>query len=452
MKEQTIVEKVDLKRYMISMVYAEQFTNAFAHYNAFLSLASRWNFTGVEPFVLNTRMSGFQMNPDSNYIDIRELLDMKLFHRRYAECVGGNKQSLIDPMNSFLRQSFRNIVVVYFSPHVFVLPREIHKIMDSSLKSVFSSHKDKPVLTCTDTAYKSLTPAVEDVLRKEQQKDFNRTITNDQKFSIKEVFCVNRDVSLSLVQLMDHLVNYLDSSKLNASVLFVSWQGKYTRPFTDPKTMYHCVLPFTQIPFSSKVKSQAAQFVKSKRLKPNDYISVHIRFAKLLEFAFNSHKNTNSSNQTGFYSCCMRRVQLLLEAVSNKMQIPLNRTIFIKDIGEHGTDACQYQGHWHPAKDCKEEAHKIISMLTVNASEYVPQDINGSSSYTSNAGFVSLVEEASLFDGRLLLTVGGGSFQKALADRFVDYHSNSTYSASDLHYTVCIQEKLNGLHIDHDVC
>ncbi len=420
------------------MVYAEQFTNAFIHYNEFLSLATRWNFTGVEPFVLNSRMSGFQ-NSDS--YDIRELLDMKLFHKRYAECVGGNKQSLIDPMNSFLRQSFRNIVVVYFSPHMFVLPREIHKIMDSSLKSVFSSHKDKPVLTCTDTAYKSLTPAVEDVLRKEQQKDFNRTIIDDQKFSIKEVFCVNRDVSLSLVQLMDHLVNYLDSSKLNASVLFVSWQGKYTRPFTDPKTMYHCVLPFTQIPFSSKAKSQAAQFVKSKRLKSNDYISVHIRFEKLFEFAFNSH----NSNQTGFYSCCMKRVQLLLEAISNKTQIPLNRTIFIKDIGEHGTDSCHYQGHWHPGKKCKEEMNKMTSMLTVNASEYVPQNIN-----KSNTGFISLVEEASPFDGRLLLTVGSGSFQSALVNRFVDYHSNSTYSASDLHYTVCIKEKSNGLHTGAD--
>ena len=188
MKEQTTVEKVDFKRYMISMVYAEQFTNAFAHYNEFLSLArsTRWNFTGVEPFVLNSRMSGFQMNPDSNYIDIQELLDMKLFHKRYTECVGGNKQSLID---SFLRKSFRNIIFVYFSPHIFVLPREIHKTMDSSLKSIFSSNKDKPILTCTDTAYKSLTPAIEDVLRKEQQKDFNRTITDDQKFSIRSVLC-----------------------------------------------------------------------------------------------------------------------------------------------------------------------------------------------------------------------------------------------------------------------
>ena len=88
-KELTTVEKVDLKRYMISMVYAEQLTNAFIHYNEFLSLATRWNFTGVEPFVLNSRMSGFQ-NSDS--YDIRELLDMKLFHRRYAECVGGNNK------------------------------------------------------------------------------------------------------------------------------------------------------------------------------------------------------------------------------------------------------------------------------------------------------------------------------------------------------------------------
>ncbi len=32
--------------------------------------------------------------------------------------------------------------------------------------------------------------------------------------------------------------------------------------------MQHCVLPFTQIQLSSKVKSQAAEFVKSKKLTP----------------------------------------------------------------------------------------------------------------------------------------------------------------------------------------
>ncbi len=88
----------------------------------------------------------------------------------------------------------------------------------------------------------------------------------------------------------------------------------------------------------------------------------------------------------------------------------------------------------------------MISMLTVNASEFDPPSVN------SNTGYISLVEEASLFDGRLLLTVGGGSFQSALRNRFVDYHSNSTYSANKLHYAVCMGEKLNGVHIDHAVC
>ena len=429
------------KSYMVSLVYAEQFSNAFIHYNEFLSLSTQWNFTGVEPFVINSRISGFQtLYPDS--IDIRQLLDMELFHDNYLECVGGKRRSLIETMDSFLQNSFREIVVVYFSGHMNVLPRNIHKSMDSSLVNLFASHNDTAIVTCTKLAVQSLTPAIRDILNKEQLKSGNRTIPKREQFIVREVFCVNRAVPLSLRQLMDHLVDYLHSTKLEASVLFVSWQGKFTRAFTDLATMRSCVLPFTQVPFSSTVMNSAEKFRQSKGLLPNNYISLHIRFGKLIEYAFIERK----SNESGYYSCCMKRLEQTLKELSNKTNIPLNHTLFLNDFSDHGTDACVYNGHWKPSHVCRERTNEMVSMLSVNASEFDPSSYNLG---VDNTGFVSLVEQASLFEGRVLVTVGTGNFQSGLIGRFAHHHRNST---TGLHYRLCINEKLNGLKINSPVC
>ena len=431
------------KRYLLPLVYCEQLTNAFSHFNELLSLAIQWNFTGVEPFVHDSRLSGFQtVHPDS--IDIRQLFDMDLFHKNYLECVGGQNRSLIETMNSFLQNSFRETVVVYFSGHQFGLPKEILKSMDSSLISLFSNHNDTPIITCTKLAAQSFTPAVQNILEEEQLKSRNRTIPKDEQFIIREVFCV-RKTTLSLTRLMDHITNYLHSTRLKASVLFVSWQGRFTRTFTDVNTMRSCILPFTQAPFSSKVKQYAEMFRESKRLSPNNYISLHIRFEKLIKFAYEER----GSNESVYYSCCMKRLEQTLKLLSRKYNIPLNHTLFLHDYGDHGSDACLYQNHWTSSKVCRDKADKMMSMLSVNATEFNPSLYQLEE---DSSGIVSLVEQASLFKGRVLVTVGIGNFQSALIKRFVDHHSNHTSRGTGLHYQLCINEKLHQLKVDSHVC
>ena len=430
------VDDVFHKPYMISVVYNEQFTNAFIHYNEFVSLSSRWNFTAVEPFVLNSRIYGFQQEQTTK---ISHLLDMKQFQQRYADCLGPqySNLTLIDPMDSFLKESFRKIVVIYFSGHTYSLPNNIHKNMDKELKELFKKNKSKQIVNCMEQARSAnLKHSIEELLQKElKSKDYNV-----QNFSITNVFCVQK-ITISLTDLMDFVANL---TQHKASVLFVSWQGKFTRHFSDFKTMDHCILPFTKIPFSSNVSSSAAEFVRSKGFQPNEYISVHIRFEKLFEFAFKNRK----SNPINFYECCMNRTRLVLEGISNKTRIPLSRTLLVHDMGEHGSDSCHYEGRWNDHKICQVMAKQVLPLLKVPASEYKANDV-------TNTGFISLVEEASLFNGRLLLTVGQGSFQKALIKRYKDYHSNKNISSSaqDLHYHVCLgTEIFNGISVNHPSC
>ena len=391
----------------------------------------------------DSRLSGFQtLHPDS--IDIRQLFDMELFHKNYLKCVGGRNRSLLETMNSFLQNSFRKIVVVYFSAHRFGLPRKILKSMDSSLVRLFSSHNDTPIIvTCTKLAAQSFTPAVQDILEKEQFKFSNKRIPIEQ-FIVQEVFCVRKTI-LSLTRLMDHIANYLHTTRLKASVIFVSWQGRLTRTFTGIRTMRSCVLPPFQVPFSSEVKQYAEMFRQSNRLSPNNYISLHIRFEKLIKFAYEER----ALNESSFYNCCMKRLEQALEVLARENSIPLNHTLFLHDYSDHGSKACRYNNRWTSSEVCQDKANRMMSMLSINVTEFNPSLFQLG---VVNSGFVSLVEQASLLKGRVLVTVGSGTFQSALIKRFVDHHSNRTFNATSLHYQLCINEKLHQLKVDSHEC
>ena len=443
------------RSFMLSLVYAEQLTNAFAHYNEFLILASLLNFTGVEPFVKNSRMFGVRgLTPDPHLcFDLRLLLNMESFNSKLSTCFRKRESNKLDtpymikPMEDFLKHSYRKVVVVYFSRHTRVLSHDIHKSMDSALDSLFLKHQDEPIVSCKDIANKKLlTRRVELLLNKERYREANMSAGLDiGNFTVQDVFCVNT-VPLSLVRLIDHLRAYLNTTLSHVSILFVSWQGKFTREFTDWRTFdFHCKLPFTQVELSEKVHHFADRFHQSVGLYKQDFISVHIRFEKLFQFAYGERKDS----QEKFYTCCMRRLELLLELLAKKNNLPLNNTLLLKDYGGFGTDSCRYQGRWSPHYLCEEQMNKSLALLNVSASEFNPRIFKGA---PDNSGFASLVEEASLFSGKVIVAVGGGGYQAGVVSRYIDWHRNSTYTANELHYQLCINEKLNGLELDHQTC
>ena len=430
---------------MLSLTYEEQLTNAFYHYNEFLNLVVRCNFTAVKPFVSHSRLYGIQtLQPGSH--DIELLMNMKTLEKDYLGCIGDNRTTLIEPMDSFLQKSFRKIVVVYFSYHALPFHKRIGvpESLYSSLKKVFTN-STKPIVMCTREVKDSLIPAIEKVLQKEQEK-LKESILKEHLFKVQDVLCIHSKAPLTLVQLMEYIVQYLKTTDDKVSVLFSSWQGKFTRKFPDLQTITHCVQLFQ---YSDKVKDLAAQFQQTRGLQSNRFISLHIRFEKVYEFGFQQHH----PNETAYYHCCMTRVKLLLEALSNKLNISLSQTLFLKDYSslKLGTDSCHFQGHWQEGQVCIAETKKLLPLLPVSVSEFDPKAYEGAS-WESNSGFVALVEQASLLEGRVLVTVGGGAFQGQLVHRYNKHHSNNAEAAAGGHYHVCNKEVLNGLKINHPNC
>ena len=203
----------------------------------------------------------------------------------------------------------------------------------------------------------------------------------------------------------------------------------------------------SQIKYSNKVLDTAHQFIHSLGLRKSSYISVHIRFAKL----FFRHK-TDSDN---FYECCMKKVNVLVGMVQQKSGITSDGVLLIQDYGTYGTDACRFNGLYLAHHLCVEKSTKLISQLNMTLAKFDPVKFDA----PINSGFASLVEAASLFGGRLLITVGEGSYQHSLINRFIEQHHDpgNPEAASKLHYHLqCMEspgpETVNGLVIPGTVC
>ena len=268
-------------------------------------------------------------------------------------------------------------------------------------------------------------------------------------FTVVRAFCVNKSTPISLVQLRDYVLSHIDhdtsGNKLQVSILFISWQGKFTHTFTDPITMRKCRIDGAQLVYSNKVLDTANHFIHSLGLHKSSYVSVQIRF----EHVFMHHL------PEAVYQCCMKKLNILLGMVQHNYNITSKRTLLVKDYGPYGSDTCKYDGAYRALSLCKEKSSKLLSQLNVTLVEFDPVAFDA----PVNSGFVSLVEASSLFSGRALITIGGGAYQGYLVGHFLKQHqdSDNPNAANKPHYHLSCerstsQQTVNGLVFPDNVC
>jgi len=277
------------KSYMLSLHYAEQLTMATAHYVEFINLVADWNRTGVIPYIFDSRMFGLRyFSRATNFTEFSVLINTSVLNTKLSSCLqraadtDKGRPNLFDTVREFLSNSYRNIVVVYFIKHMQILPRAIHAAVDSDVKFGNESIKD-----CTDTAKdKGMSHQVEKLLDQELVLERTDSNSSDDKFRVIQAFCVKQGTPVSLIQLRDYVLNHIHGSqdargsrkKLNVSILFISWQGRFTHTFTDLNVMNKCRF---SADYSKRVLDFATQFIHSLNLHEASYISVHIRFEHL---------------------------------------------------------------------------------------------------------------------------------------------------------------------------
>ena len=429
-------ETIPQTSYMLALHIAEQLTMSTSHFVEFMNLVHQWNLTGVEPVVYGSRMNGLRSMHSENIpgsVHYYQILNTSLMREKLTKCLarrkdvsqGSNNSQLFAPLSVFLRRSLRSITLVYFSRHMNVLGKKLHAAADALLSK--KSKSGPPVIECTDILRGSgISSRVEDLLNQELIIEGARA----ENFTVIQAFCVMK-VKISLVKIREDILSSIHRDKFNTidvSVVFVSWQGKFTRPFTDMNTLYRCRLPSSQIEPSQQVMATSDQFLKSLGLKKRSYIAIHVRFEKLFEAAFRPQKDSRH-----FLDCCMLKLNAILKQVKELNNLTSEgSTLLLHDYGHYGTDVCKHGG-WKSRSVCVNESHYLLSLLNeTEASEFEPVKFDAS----QNSGFVSLVEGVALTGGHSLVVVGGGSFQVSIMGRFAD-RLKREHAKTGAAYSIC---------------
>ena len=440
------------KKYMFALRITEQLTMSSIHFQQFLNLVNDWNFTGVEPFVYRNTIFGLRSVTNTNNHDTGEvsvnfgtLFNVSQHNSYLSKCMkrkpdpNTGSHILFEPVVKFLRYSYRKFVVVYFSSYWNVLPSGMWKSgLDQSIRA-----SPDAIQECSDAAKRSgLFSEVEGLLHKEVELERSQNPDslprNLESFQGVQAFCVKTDVVISLRDLRDFILNQTHKQAekdLEVSIIFIVWQGRFTTPLVESDVkdyINNCRLPFSQQLHSDKVIKMSNDFIESLGFAELPYLSVHIRFEKVYLYAQSKRYPIKE-----YVNCCVRRLNYLLKEVRQKHNLPTNRTLLIWDYSPHGSYTC-------PLKDCKTETDVYLTQIDATPSFFdsVGYDL------TRNSGLISVIESEGLYKGKVLVTMGGGSYQETVTRTFIERHRDTE---NPFYGHLCIpKEKLNDIVLPTD--
>ena len=254
-----------------------------------------------------------------------------------------------------------------------------------------------------------------------------KTLTHSglESFKAVQAFCVKKNILLSLKDLKRHVLNHIRKSERNeVSIVFISWQGRFTHPFVDSDVKNYinkCCLPFSQPLHSDFVMNTAKLYVDSLGFRGAPYLSVHVRFEKLYLYVTHLGKSVDA-----YLDCCVRRLNSLLSAVTSNLNISKSNVLLHWDYSPYGSlSGCSIWWCGHVTNTCLKRIKAIPSY-------FEPMKFG----VPINHGLISLVEMDALLGGKVLVTVGDGSYQTTLIETFIQHHRDrSNPEASKmLHY------------------
>ena len=443
------------KSYMFALRILEQLTMSTAHWHQFLNMVNDWGFTGVEPFAYGTSLFGLRSlhkQDPLGSVPFKTMFNTSMHNDYLSKCMKRRPDSesgypiLFEPATEFIRRSHRRIVLVYFAAHT---PEVLTLAIRSKVENEINKLKG-PFSDCTVAARThGMAKYVEDLLAGELELERRYSLSDVslpqhlEGFNVTQAFCIKRDIKIQLRNLRDFVLGHLPEGNRNVSVIFISWQGRFTHPLIDSDVknyINNCRLPFSQPFHSNYIKDTAKRFLNSLGFNEQPYLSVHIRFEKLYFYTFEHRKD-----QDMYLSCCMSRLNSLVDIIIQKFNISTNNVLLNWDYSLHGSLVCPLG----EIKKCSDIASNYLNKVKVKRSFFDPNKFN----LPSHHSIVSLVEIEALLGGKALVTVGGGSYQATIVETYIEHHrdpGNPTL-AEKLHYGhLCIPpgEDLHGLKIE----
>ena len=443
------------KSYMFTLRIPEQMTMSSIHFHQFLNVINDWNFTGVEPFVYSARSTLYGLrsshaNDPKGSVPYNKLYNSTLQNKYLSECMKREPDpetgvpSLFVPMVDFLRSSYRKLVLVHFAAHAGpqVLPSQTCSRVDGEV-----NRQKEAFVDCSSAARKhGMFVQVEQLLSKEEEIERSYPSMDGSpplpehlgRFKVVQAFCIKKGLRISLRDFKTFVLDRIGAHKAadgtnEFSIVFISWQGRFTHPLVDSDVKNYiniCRIPWGTPFYSDYVKNAAKRYINSLNFHGQPYLSIHIRFEKLYETV-----GRNRQKAVTYVDCCMKRLNSVISAVMTKFNISEGNVVLNWDYSPFGSTVC-------PIPGCKELANDNLKKLTIKPTYVDPKKLN----LPANRGLIALIEMNVLYSGKVLLTVGHGSYQYTIINSFISAHQEQYMSEEGITSARAALEKAKGLY------
>jgi hypothetical protein len=403
------------QKFVLALNYWEQLTMATASLYDLVEFAKEWNARTVEPFTLLAEFWGlpstvnFPTFPSMPLIYSRKntnnldtIFNMSVLNSDIL-CGKFNYPPLAS-FDEFINSAHRDIIILHFSFDAYSKKIPKQKYFKSS-NCIRCLHMKE---------IKIFSVKLQQYLNQISDKQ------NKPQFRIKDAFCFNH-LHITTPSEIAELCGFNDND--NITIIITVWRG-YS---VIPTKKYRLIVPkhaLEQRPslFSSGglyalndnvLSNSSAYLRKISHGKP--FIAVHFRTAKIEKYSAHF---------------CYRKTWKLISLIKKDYE-DIEVKYFV-DYGEYGS-------HSHEVKFGKKLSRRFFfTNKQVTPLHYNPKEFGG----LADQGFVALVELSTIARAKVLLLVGGGSFQDQI---YMNFKRNQNAAVA---YKVCWTSKQEILEIN----
>ena len=385
----------DYHRYIIQWFNWEQLTMATNNLITLAWFVKPWRAHIIEPFTRNSKFLGIPY-PGKDMYTLSSLFDYQSFN----QMLGKHKILPILKYKHFFKHANRQVILIHILYNDFDLTRFGNEKGSRSEVLTLLRKQDIHYADCSHTKY-----------MKRISSRFLQTINRNTQlmpaFKISHICCVNGSHQTYREEMAEKCGINKDG---DVTVVFTDWKGvspkKGFRVFAPEVTGVHLPHPSIDVyPYSQSVLSNASTMLHSLT-NGKDFIGIHLRTEKLGQQNFKIK---------GFFEQCLK----LMQSAQSKILAENNYNltyIYFADTGRYGSRSC--------IRHCLsiKVIERTFEKYGIKVTHYNPYKFGG----LSDSGFVATVEQEALSRAKILVLVGGGSFQSQVATRYKHYHQNPT--------------------------
>ena len=399
--QSTTTPSTDPKGYVIVEKYTEQLESALYDFYQLAGIAEKWQLQILEPLMDGT----YYRLPEPNI----EFL-------RFSDAYNFSATVRIISQESF-QSSYPVIATLEeFAAHV----PNISETVLVNFGAFGQSHCDSFMQKQTARIEGKLNAVVNSVGgSKLEGTNKNKRIKFFSRNSV--CFDVRRAIDFASLSRSDSVLSAAFSkaseSHSKVLVLILAWNGvrKKKVPFFyyDPNLSLRSCGKIHQLPHSATVLKATNRYMHFLNIQ-RPIFAVHIRLERLI---------ISEKYDPGHMTSCTNQLITAARNIMSKFRIHSNQTIAIRDYSGIGSETCSRKGCYGVAKQLGIDTR--LKALGINPAQYrTPRDVFPNKKGTANFnGFSSLVEKELLSSSaEYLLTVGHGSYQQSVSERFLAGH------------------------------